>query len=98
VALLALQTSLEHWRRFTTHFDGEGTAAPLRTLTKLGDSESKMSGLVDVGLAIDLDWSRPGAMALLNTWDEHYRNPHGDTQWHPSLRCRCLGRRRSSTM
>jgi hypothetical protein len=75
VALLTLQTSPEHWRRFTTHFDSEGTAAPLRTLTKLGDSESKMSGLVDVGLVIDLDRSRPGAIALLNTWDEHYRNP-----------------------
>jgi serine/threonine protein kinase/Leucine-rich repeat (LRR) protein len=75
VALLTLQTSPEHWRRFTTHFDSEGTAAPLRTLTKLGDSESKMSGLVDVGLVIDLDRSRPGAVALLNTWDEHYRNP-----------------------
>jgi hypothetical protein len=75
VALLTLQTSPEHWRRFTTHFDSVGTAAPLRTLTKLGDSESKMSGLVDVGLVIDLDRSRPGAIALLNTWDEHYRNP-----------------------
>jgi hypothetical protein len=74
VALLTLQTSPEHWRRFTTHFDSEGTAAPLRTLTKLGDSESKMSGLVDVGLVIDLDRSRPGAIALLNTWDEHYHN------------------------
>jgi serine/threonine protein kinase len=75
VALLTLQTSPEHWRRFTTHFNSEGTAAPLRTLTKLGDSESKMSGLVDVGLVIDLDRSRPGAITLLNTWDEHYRNP-----------------------
>jgi serine/threonine protein kinase/Leucine-rich repeat (LRR) protein len=75
VALLTLQTSPEHWRRFTTHFDSEGTAAPLRTLMKLGDSESKMSGLVDVGLVIDLDRSRPGAIALLNTWDEYYRNP-----------------------
>jgi hypothetical protein len=28
-----------------------------------------------VGLVIDLDRSRPGAIALLNTWDEHYRNP-----------------------
>jgi hypothetical protein len=53
-ALLTLQTSLEHWRRFTTHFDSEGTAAPLRTLTKLGDSESNVSGLLDVGLVIDL--------------------------------------------
>jgi serine/threonine protein kinase/Leucine-rich repeat (LRR) protein len=75
VALLTLQTSPEHWRRFTTHFDSEGTAAPLRTLTKLSDRESKMSGLMDVGFVIDLDRSRPGAIALLNTWDEHYRNP-----------------------
>jgi serine/threonine protein kinase/Leucine-rich repeat (LRR) protein len=75
VALLTLQMSPEHWRRFTAHFDSEDTVAPLHTLTKLGDSESKISGLVDVGLVIDLDRSRHGAIALLNTWDEHYRNP-----------------------
>jgi serine/threonine protein kinase/Leucine-rich repeat (LRR) protein len=74
VALLTLQMTPEHWRRFTAHFDSEGTVAPLHTLTKLGDSESKISGLVDVGLVIDLDRSHHGAIALLNTWDEHYRN------------------------
>jgi hypothetical protein len=73
VALLTLQMSPEHWRRFTQHFDTK--VEPLQSLVKAGDSENKISGLVDMGLVIDLDRSRPGAIALLNTWDENWRDP-----------------------